>query len=108
MDEERQIWFTDRYGITLEDDTTLEVFAALFDALADNEADVEHSVVAIDDSNGWNVEFSIDKAFLGEVERGGEELGELPLASREQALAIAQAFIDGDFATLRKMSWQRH
>ena len=104
MADGRGIWFTDRWGIEFDDDTTIERFGALLDELADGD-DPEHACVDITDVGGWNLEFTTDRAWFENVEDGGEQVGQLRIDGREDALAIAADFLSGDFAALRARPW---
>ncbi|KAA6215565.1 hypothetical protein [Streptomyces filamentosus] len=103
MSTERDVWFIDRWGVTIEDDISVGSFAVLFGALAGDDA--EH-VVDINDSDDWFVEFTRRSVGFQQAEVGGEVVGALEFADRDEALAIAGEFIEGDFAALRARSWK--
>ncbi|WP_158633191.1 hypothetical protein [Amycolatopsis sp. WAC 04182] len=105
MDADRDVWFIDRWGVEIDDGISVEAFAALLDALNDDD-DAEHVVVDINDSDDWFVEFTRRSVCFQQAERGGEVVGTLDYADRDEALAIAKEFIDGDFAALRARSWK--
>ncbi|KFZ79752.1 hypothetical protein ED92_20460 [Amycolatopsis sp. MJM2582] len=105
MSADRDVSFIDRWGVEIEDDISVETFGALLDALNDD-ADAEHVVVDINDSDDWFVEFTRRSVCFQQAERGGEVVGTLDYADRDEALAIAKEFIDGDFEALRARSWK--
>ncbi|RSN05187.1 hypothetical protein DMC63_38740 [Streptomyces sp. WAC 05977] len=105
MGADRDVWFVDRWGVQIEDDISIEAFAALLDALNDDD-DAEHVVVDINDSDDWFVEFTRRSVCFQQAERGGEVVGGLDYADRDEALAIAKEFIHGDFEALRARSWK--
>lgn len=61
-------------------------------------------MVGISDSAGWDVEFSRVGVGFGNAEDDVDE-GELELADRGEALAIAREFLEGDFEAHRQRSW---
>ncbi|MGW4833269.1 hypothetical protein ACWEOG_37130 [Amycolatopsis japonica] len=105
MSADRDVSFIDRWGVQIEDDISVEAFGALLDALNDDD-DAEHVVVDINDSDDWFVEFTRRSVCFQQAERGGEVVGALDYADRDEALAIAKEFIDGDFEALRARSWK--
>ncbi|SEF12154.1 hypothetical protein SAMN04489740_4193 [Arthrobacter alpinus] len=106
---ERRIWFIDRFGREFDDDVTVEAFIEMFDDVVAAVDDAEHCVVDICDSTDWYVEFSRTTVTLGQAEVGGEHLGDLPLTSREEAIAIAREFL-GAASTLSEpdLGWPEH
>jgi len=54
----------------------------------------------------WLVEFTRRSVGFQQAEAGGEVVGALDFADRDEALAIAGEFIEGDFAALRARSWK--
>lgn len=64
MGVDRDVWFIDRWGAQIEDDISVEGFAALLDAL--------------NDSGDWFVEFTSHEAATGAVayEEGVQRLAE--------------------------------
>ncbi|MFI5558303.1 hypothetical protein ACIA2T_03400 [Amycolatopsis japonica] len=105
MSADRDVSFIDRWGVQIEDDISVEAFGTLLDALNDDD-DAEHVVVDINDSDDWFVEFTRRSVCFQQAERGGEVVGTLDYADRDEALAIAKEFIDGAFEALRARSWK--
>lgn len=101
---ERSVWLTDTNGATVEDDRSIERFAALLDALPGS--DEEHTAVSVTDSDEWNLEFTGRSVLFENVGAEGQEVGSLTLADRSHALAIASEFLVGDFDALRARPWE--
>lgn len=96
----RQVWFHDRYGHEITSNLTLEHFAELYDSIAGTGPDEDWRDVSIGDSDEWSVTVTPDRIIFENVEAGSEEARSSPV-TRDLALAIADAFLRGDFATIR-------
>jgi hypothetical protein len=102
---ERKFYYIDRWGAEFEGEPSVEKFLELYDAIASPDDDQEHTVVDIRSSDDWNIEVSKDTVWCERVE-DGENLGSLPIASKDELAAIIQQFIDGDFDGLRTREWR--
>ncbi|MFE5507027.1 hypothetical protein ACFQ73_30980 [Amycolatopsis japonica] len=80
----------DRWGVEIEDDISVEAFGALND-----DDDAEHVVVDINDSDDWFVEFTRRSVCFQQAERGGEVVGTLDYADRDEALRARSWKSDG-------------
>lgn len=99
----RRVTLTDRYGADL-DGADLEHVAALWDELDDT--DPEHPSVSLLDSDSWSLDLRIDRVLFENVDVGGEKVGVLPIAGRQEVLALAAEFIAGDLDALRARPWR--
>lgn len=102
MSTDRRVSLIDRWGVEIDEEVTLDRFAALYDDL--DAEDDEHCVVDICDEKEWYVEFSLTTVAFGNAEAGGD-VGSLPLADRSSAITVAAEFLSGDFEALRLRPW---
>lgn len=96
----RTAWFRARFGDEIEEDISVERFAKLFDSIAHVPATEDWRDIAIIDSDDWCITFTPDVIAFENLEADAEE-GEIRPVTRQLALEMAEAFLEGDLDAIR-------
>ena len=102
MSDERWVSLTDPTGAQTDVDVTVERFASLLDAVDPDE--LEHTVVSLEDSGAWYLEYNRDYLAFGNAEGGDPVV--LKNVDRDEVLGVAADFISGDLDALRARPWR--
>ena len=102
MSDERWVSLTDANGAQIHDDVTVERFALLLDSI--NPEEQEHTVVSLEDSDAWYLEYNPDYLAFGSAEDGDPVV--LKKVDRDEVLRLAAEFISGDFDAIRARPWR--
>jgi hypothetical protein len=82
----RSVWFTDRFGASIDAPIDLPRFAALLDSLAVDDGDSEHRSISVTDEHEWNLEYYPTRVLFENVGPDGGELAAQFIAGDLDAL----------------------
>ena len=102
MSDERWVTLTDPNGAQTDVDVTVERFALLMDSISP--ADEEHVVVSLEDNEAWYLEYTPGSLTFGNAE-SHDDRPTLVGLGRDEVLALAAEFIEGDFDAIRARPW---